>query len=75
MINISTLEVINTCVPGGVGGPLAWSPDSQQLAFQSGGWMELNTLMILDLSSFQIGQILDESVSLVGWANWNNEAN
>jgi hypothetical protein len=72
LTNTDTFETIDLCIPGGVGGPLVWSPDSRQLAVESGGWMNKNGMTVLDVPSLQARKVVDVPVSLVGWTNWQS---
>ncbi len=71
ILDTETGKTIDTCLPGGVGGPLIWSPDSQQLALEYGEWMKPNALVVLDINSFQAIQVIEPmNLILIGWTNW-----
>ncbi len=71
ILNTETGKTVNTCLIGGVGGPLIWSPDSQQLALENGGWMKPSALVVLDVNSSQAVQFTEPmNLILIGWTDW-----
>lgn len=72
ILNLETGRLVDTCFPGGVGGPLVWSPDSQQVAFNSEQTMKPGVMMALDVARMEVIQILPESVDLIGWIKWDD---
>lgn len=71
ILDTETGKTVDTCLIGGVGGPLIWSPDSQQLALEYGEWMKPSALVVLDVNSAQAMQFTEPmNLILIGWTNW-----